>query len=353
MAIKDTSLDTHFCITQEMIEAREQHDKEAQAKIDELVQKDKEFKNMEYDVLSRIHSYIPYGVGIQPANTEAYIDNIAGHFSRHDPAKINGYKPILTQPVKKPKWFDRVLNNLATMENVNLDGTKVVPPLLMTVRYYRDIYKYRKVFSGGRLMFQLEYTLEIVEDIWTYILWHEFKRVNPNTNIIFNWVHQPTDDFVDGYNAYQDVFTGSGSIQFDFAIFQLNNYYNRLKILHKLYALTIRIYPVLRNYPKYERQALAADTRRMLIKLHALIQEGASCKSIRKQKYQQAIGLAHELNMALKLAEEQGYVGINFGINMRLAIGEIINMLRSLLQTEASGTKQGGISMRIVDEAVK
>lgn len=334
------------------IEFDEQCDKQAAARIAELVKKDRLLKVENQECLRQTFSCLPNKVSIQPTSPQAYLDRTAGIATRQSPIEVRKYQNLLSAPAKKPPFYDKILHNLASLEKVNLDANKVIAPALRTIKYYNTIYKHRKVFYNSKPMFQLEYTLELVDDIWMYILHKEFSRVNPNTNITFKWIHQSTDDFIDGYCAYQDVFTSNEDIQFDYAVYQVDNYYHRLKIDKKIYALTMRIYPTLRNFPKYERQALAADIRKMLIKIRANVEEGASCKSIRKQKYQLAIGIAHELNTALLLSEEQGYISINFGINMRLAVGEIIKMLRRLLQAETSGMKQGGISMKILPESV-
>lgn len=356
MAVRNTTVDDlnidHKSELVEAVQRDEDQIKQAEAKIQELVKKDKILKAQKQDVLRQTYSYIPNGVAIQPVTPQAYLDRTAGMAIRQNPIEVRKYQPVLYVPTKYPRNLTKVLNNLASMEKVNLDSSIVIAPTLRTLRYYKDIYKHRKVFYNDKPMFQLEYTLEMVEDIWMHILYQEFKRVNPNTNIQFKWIHQATDDFIDGYCAFQDVFTTDNTVQFEYAVYQVENLYRRLKIMKKINALSLRVYPTLRNFPKYERQALATDIRRMLIKIQATMEEGASCKSIRKQKYQLAIGIAHELMAVITLAEEQEYITINFGFNTRLAIGEIIKMIRGLLHSETSGMKQGGICMKILPESV-
>lgn len=319
----------------------------AQQKVNELIQKDKDYKSQDRNVISLTYSYLENHVCVQPTGLESYLDRV----STFDHRQKERYQPVLTEPIDMPEILKKVLRNLSNMEQTNLDSKKIIAPAVYTLRYYRDIYKHRKVLINNKTMFQLEYTGEIIEDLWIYILTQELKRVNPNSIISFKWIHQPEYDFIDGYYTYTSVWTDNESLQFDYCEYMVTNMYTRLKILAKLDALVLRFYPCLRNFPKFERHSMVTDIRQLFIKSGSLIQEGASCKSIRKTKYQEAIGKLHELSRIITLAENLGYISIINGMNTRLTINEIIGMTRNLLQKEVSGYKKGTLRLNGEEDA--
>lgn len=312
----------------------------AKNKIDELVKKDEQAKN----ITAKTYNYLENQIFIQPADVISYLDKVSTYTCRQNIYKEK-YQPLLLEPKSMPAVLLKVLKNLSAMEVINTDPKKIISPGVYSLRFYKDIYKYRKVYIDNKLKFQLEYTCEIVEDLWLYILTQELRRVNPNSILKFKWIHQPKEDFIDGYYTYISAYTNNDSLEFEYCEFIVNNMYNRLKVLTKLDMLSVRFYPCLRNFPKYERNGMASEIRKLFIQISALIEEAGNCKSIRKTKYQEAIGKLYELIRIITLAENLKYISINNGINTRIAINEIIAMTRSLLQTELSGLKTGTLRL--------
>ena len=102
-----------------------------------------------------------------------------------------------------------------------------------------------------------------------------------------------------------------------------------------------RFFPSLKNYPKDEKHALTAELRKAIIESRTLVEEGASCKSIRKQKYKDALSKLQIVSSYLSVSEMLSYITINHARIMRMLISEIIAMLRKLMQVEASGMRRG------------
>ena len=316
----------------------------AQDKVNEMIKHDRAKQREKYDINAQAYSYLENCVLIQPTNVMSYLDRVSS-FNCKQKIIDKPTQDLLLEPIPKPKNLEKVKRTLLEMEIINTDKDKIIAPAIYTIRYYKEIYKHRKIYYDGAVRYQLEYTCDIVDDIWLYILTEEFRRVNPNSTIKFKWVNQPKNDFIDGYFAYFDIFNSNTDLNYEYSEFIIKNFYNRLKILAKLDMLIFRFYPCLRNYPKFERHGICIDIRRSLTRIGALIQEGASCKSVRKNKYQEAIGELHTLMRLITLSENMQYISINNGINTRLAIGELISMARSMLQTELSGPKYGTLRL--------
>lgn len=253
--------------------------------------------------------------------------------------------PLLDKPTDMPIGTNRILNQIHTEATINYDSNVLIAPPIHTLRYYLEVYRHRKVIVNGVYMFQLEHTLELVPDIWLHIVTKELRMYNPNTIFNIRWEHHIDEHFALGMDKFLTVLHDYPGIQWQYNAHLSSMYYHRFRVLTKLDTFINILYPSLKNFPKDEKHGMTAELRRNILEAKACIHEGCTARSIRKQKYKEALSKLHIVNSYIMTCENLCYISMGHSKNTRRMLGEIINMLKKLIQVEMSGMKNGAIAI--------
>lgn len=308
----------------------------AQDKIDDLRNKD----NQIADSLSnaRIAKAIHDHSLKIPGNVRDYVD-ATYHYGRYFTTDI--VKPTLTKPIEITKTYTKLMSIITKIETTNENPDILISPAKYPIGLYNIMYPHRKIkIDEGIYKYQMERTLEVIDNVWMYVLEHEIKRCNPYTPFTIKVLKYPMYDYYTGYLYYSEY---DKHIGVDFIIetnrLIIRTMKEKLAIINRLRLLLIILKPKLDSFPQREQYHLAANIKDIIVEIQAKLNKGSRVKSLRKNAYQEALGDLGKLEVYIDTAFDLHYMSFAFTHDIQKEITNITNMTAALLKATINGVK--------------
>lgn len=320
---------------------------EAEKVIQENIARDKQYKEILNDKLLS-GCYNKFNVLLE-TTPEEYINKI--------PTSINPkvshkhIKPMLTTAIARTKHCMNILKVRALQEEINTDPNILKAPFIYPYVFYKHLYPYRLINYENKVMFQLEYTLDITDNIWKYIIEQELKYINPNTKgYIVKFVPGIEEDISSDYEYFAISYLNElidtlepGSLLHTV----IDNDVKRLQISVKLEMLEHKLYPMIRKYPRYEKHVLGATTNQKLLDAKVLIEEASSVKSLRATKLKEALSVLRGLDALIRTAFNRRFISFGGYSDIAKHIHTIISMVVGFLKSTLRPSNQQPVLVKL------
>lgn len=319
---------------------------EAAKVIQDNIQRDEQYKQIVNDKLLS-GCYNTFNVLLE-TTPEEYINKLPNTINPKTNKKH--IKPMLTSPIERTKYCMSILKVRSLQEEINTDSRILKAPFIYPYVFYKHLYPYRLIEYNNKIMFQLEYTLDITDNLWKYIIEQELKWKNPNTKgYSIKFIPGIEEDVSSGYEYFAITHLNElidnfepGSLLYNV----IDNDVKRLQISVKLEMLENKLYPIIRKYPRHEKHVLGATTNQKLLDAKVLIEEASAIKSLRATKLKEALTVLRGLDSLIKTAFNRRFISFGAYTDIIKHIHTIISMVVNFLKSTLKPKNQQPVLIR-------